>query len=79
MQRLPARFWPIIFPGVVALGMAALMSGAITLLNTGLHGDVLGRWGHAFAIAFPLAWVVAILWAPIARKIAARLVVPPQG
>jgi hypothetical protein len=77
MKRLPQRFWPIIFPGVVALGMAILMSGVITALNTGLDAGFFSRWRHAFALAFPLAWAAAIVWAPIARAIAVKIVTPP--
>lgn len=77
MTRLPAKFWPIIFPGVVALGMAALMSGVITALNTGMDGGFFVRWARAFGLAFPLAWAVAIIWAPIARTLAAKIVTPP--
>jgi hypothetical protein len=77
MKRLPQRFWPIIFPGVVALGMAILMSGVITALNTGVDAGFFNRWGKSFALAFPLAWGAAIVWAPIARTIAVKIVTPP--
>lgn len=78
-RRLPARFWPVVFPGVVACGMALFMACVITALNTGIDAGFPVRWAKSFAIAFPIAWVVAIFWAPIARKIALRYVDPPQG
>jgi hypothetical protein len=76
-ERLSKRWWRYLYPGVVAFGMAVFMSGVITALNTGLGGDFLARWGKAFAVAFPLAWAAAVLWAPIAQKITVRFVEPP--
>ncbi len=77
MNRLSSRWWRILFPGVVAFGMALFMSGVITGLNTGLGQGFPARWLKAFLFAFPLAWAAAFLWAPIAQKITARVVTPP--
>ena len=77
MSKLSPRWWRVLFPGVVAFGMAIFMSGVITALNTGLAGAFLARWARAFVIAFPLAWAAAFLWAPIAQKITATFVTPP--
>jgi Protein of unknown function (DUF2798) len=78
MSKLSSRWWRVLFPGVVAFGMALFMSGVITAFNTGLAGTFLARWAKAFAFAFPLAWAAAALWAPIAMKITARFVTPPR-
>lgn len=77
-KRLPVSYWRFLFPGIVALGMAIFMSAVITALNTGLDAGFVMRWGKAFAIAFPLAWAAAVIWAPIAYGIAARFITPPH-
>lgn len=78
-RRLAPRYWRFVFPGVVAFGMAIFMAGVITALNTGVDVGFPLRWAKSFAAAFPIAWLAAIFWAPIARKIAMRYVEPPQG
>jgi hypothetical protein len=77
MSKLPAQYWRFVFPGVVALGMAVFMSGVVTALNTGIDPDFPRRWLKSFAVAYPLAWVAAIIWAPIAMRLTARFVTPP--
>lgn len=77
MTRLPVTAWRFVFPGVVAFGMAVFMSGVITAFNTGVDAGFLLRWGKALTLAFPMAWIAAIVWAPIAQKITARWVTPP--
>jgi hypothetical protein len=78
VKRLPVSLWRFIFPGMVAFGMAVFMSAVITAFNTGIDAGFLQRWGKAFAVAFPLAWIAAMMWAPIAFSITARFVTPPS-
>jgi hypothetical protein len=63
-----------IFPVVMAFFMALLMTGVITFINLGLTGDFLAQWLKAFAVAWPLASLVAFLAVPLARRITAAIV-----
>jgi hypothetical protein len=54
--------------------MSFFMSGFITAVNTGIDAGLPFRW---LAVAFPLAWVVAVplavLFGPVARQLAERM------
>lgn len=77
MAKLSQRYWRFAFSGVVAFGMAVFMSGLITAFNTGIDPDFPRRWLKSFAIAYPIAWLAAMVWAPIAMRLTARFVTPP--
>jgi hypothetical protein len=66
-----ARF---IFPICMAFFMALLMTAVITAVNLGFPPDYLARWMKAFAIAWPIAAVVAFLAVPLARRMTAFIV-----
>ncbi len=48
--------------------MSVFMSGFITMVNTGLSGDYLARWAHAWMLAMPCAFVVAYFARPIVLR-----------
>jgi hypothetical protein len=66
-----ARF---IFPVAMAFFMALLMTAVITFINLGFPPNYLSQWMKAFAVAWPLASVVAFLAVPLARRITMRIV-----
>jgi Protein of unknown function (DUF2798) len=53
---------------------AAVMTAVITAVNLGFPPDYLLRWMKAFAIAWPIAAVVAFLAVPLARSMTAWIV-----
>ncbi|MGL5137025.1 MAG: DUF2798 domain-containing protein [Beijerinckiaceae bacterium] len=63
-----------IFPVAMAFFMALLMTGVVTFINLGFPRDFLAQWMKAFAIAWPLASLVAFLAVPLARRITATIV-----
>jgi Protein of unknown function (DUF2798) len=66
-----ARF---IFPVAMAFFMALLMTAVVTFINLGFPRDYVAQWMKAFAVAWPLASVVAFLAVPLARRITATIV-----
>jgi hypothetical protein len=50
------------------------MTAVITAVNLGFPPDYLLRWMKAFAIAWPIAAVVAFLAVPLARSMTAWIV-----
>jgi hypothetical protein len=67
MALLPARYAPVCFALIMSCLMAFIMSGLITIINTGIDGAVLYRWLKGFAIAWPIAFVLVLLLAPLVR------------
>lgn len=51
-----------------------LMSGVITVANTGMDTGIIQRWVHAFYIAFPSAFIALLILRPIASLITRALV-----
>ena len=48
-------------------------------INTGIDAGFIGRWLHAFLVAWPIAVVAAFFCAPIARRWTMRLLrMPPS-
>lgn len=66
-----ARF---VFPVTMAFFMALMMTGVVTFINLGFQADFLQRWMSAFAVAWPLASIVAFVAVPLARRITATIV-----
>jgi hypothetical protein len=62
-----------LFAVLMALLMAFLMSAVLTAVNTGVDAGFVGRWLHAFIVAWPIAIVAAFFCAPIARRWTMRL------
>lgn len=76
-RKLPVRLFQPVFGLFMAIFMSFLMSGAITALNIGLPPDFVSRWMHSWGVAFSLAYPAILIVAPIARRIALRLVESP--
>lgn len=62
-----------IFPALLSGVMAFLMTSVVTYLNVGAPPDFVARWLWAFIIAWPLAYVAALIAAPLARYGTARI------
>ena len=54
--------------------MAFLMSGFLTLVNTGYDEAFVNRWSKAFTLASVMAMPLAVIVGPFAHKLATRLV-----
>ncbi len=75
----PLFKWRLVFTGILACGMSLLVSGFVTFVNTGIDAGYIVRVLKAWMVAFPFAWAAAMLWAPVARRLAAKIVAPPPG
>lgn len=58
-----------IMPAWTVLIMSIIMSAAITAINTGVEGNFIARWGHAWLFAWPLATLSAYFARPIADRL----------
>ena len=70
-KPMPARplLWRLIHTGLLSGGMSALVALIVTMVNTGLEGDLFGRWLVAWCLAYPVAWFAALIWGPSARML----------
>lgn len=59
-----------LFALIMSALMSIIMTGVITAINTGLGQGYVGRWVHAFALGFPLAFAcILLLGAPVRRLV----------
>ncbi|MBR7800534.1 DUF2798 domain-containing protein [Undibacterium fentianense] len=63
----------LLFALIMSMFMAFCMSGILTAVNTGLGGAFILRWLHAFLVAWACAFPLVLLFAPVTRKLVARL------
>ncbi len=67
----------LVFAFLMSWLMSFLMTGWVTWINVGLGGNFLARWGHAFLLAWPAAYVVVLVAAPSVQRLTQRLTQPP--
>ena len=65
-----ARVRQFVFAFYMSGTMSLLMSGIITLINTGLADGFFHRWGAAFVVAWAVAFPLVSFIAPMAGKLA---------
>lgn len=59
----------LVFAGLMSLLMSSLMSAWVTWLNLGFSPVYLERWLHAFAAAWPAAFVIVAALAPKVQRL----------
>lgn len=71
---IPAKYEIRVFQFMLTGLMTFFVSGAVTLINLGMDGFLLSSWMQGWMTTWPVAFVVIIFAAPVAQKIAKRLV-----
>ncbi|ASP39048.1 hypothetical protein CHH28_10320 [Bacterioplanes sanyensis] len=56
------------FTFAMSLTLSGFMSCWVTFLNLGLVPDFFARWGHAFALAWPVAATISFLFGPRVQR-----------
>jgi len=74
-MRIPARFSPILFGGLLSVIMVAIVSAFVLATNQGLHAGFTAQWLRSCATTWPVAFVAVTLVAPWVRKVVSRLTV----
>ena len=78
-HRLPSRFGPPLFGGLLSGTMSLLVSGVATWRAIGLGPDFVIVWINAWLAAWPVAFVAVMVVAPAVRRIVAAVVEPPPS
>ncbi|WP_036229606.1 DUF2798 domain-containing protein [Marinobacterium jannaschii] len=63
----------LIQSALMSLVLCVLMTCWITFLNLGMSADFLARWGKAFLLAWPAAFVIAFSMGPGVMKLTQRI------
>ena len=73
LMKLHPKLQPILFGLILSGFMSALVSGVTLLRTTGLVDGFGGYWLNAWVWAWAVAFPAVLVFAPIARRIVARL------
>ncbi|MGP9820276.1 DUF2798 domain-containing protein [Salinarimonas sp. NSM] len=76
MRKLPARFAPILFALFLSGIMSLIVSGIATVRAVGFD-DFVFKWTTGWLFAWAVAFPGVFTFAPIVRRIVARVVEPP--
>ncbi len=72
-MRIPARFAPILFGGLLSVIMVALVSAFVLLTSRGLQSGFVLQWLKSCATTWPVAFLAVTLIAPWVRRVVARV------
>jgi Protein of unknown function (DUF2798) len=72
-MRIPARFAPILFGGLLSVIMVAFVSAFVLATTQGFSTDFLSRWLRSCVTTWPAAFVAVTLVAPWVRRVVGRL------
>lgn len=78
-KRLPKPWFPWVFALLMGGAMTAIVTAVLTLSLDAREWPAVARWLLRWALAWPVATVSIMLLAPRARRLAARLAIPPDA
>ncbi|MDG4718245.1 MULTISPECIES: DUF2798 domain-containing protein [Thalassospira] len=70
----PPQMQRMVFSFFMSLWLCFLMTGIVTLINTGVDAGYTSRWAQAFIVAWPIGFTLVMLSAGTVNKITSRLV-----
>ncbi len=73
LPRIPRRYAPVLFAFFLSISLSGVLAAAITAVNTGLETGFVGRWLHAYALAWSFAFPAVTVVAPRVRALVERL------
>jgi len=72
-MRVPSRYTPLLFALLMSFVMAFIVTAFVTWVNTGIGVGYVGRWMHAFLLAWPVAMTCILLFVNKVRNLVAKL------
>jgi hypothetical protein len=72
-MRIPHRYSHLLFALLMSFVMAFIVTAFVTWINTGMGEGFVGRWMHAFLLAWPVAMTCILLFVNKVRKLVTKL------
>ncbi|HTU68332.1 MAG TPA: DUF2798 domain-containing protein [Steroidobacteraceae bacterium] len=72
-MRIPARFSPLVFGGILSAVMTAVVSAFVILVTQGATTHFLAQWLGSCAMTWPVAFPTVTVVAPLVRKVVANV------
>lgn len=72
-MRVPVRFAPILFGGLLSVIMVAIVSAFVLVTSQGIRPGFVVQWLRSCVTTWPVAFVAVTLVAPYVRRVVGRL------
>jgi hypothetical protein len=72
-MRIPHRFAPVVFGGLLSAVMVAVVSAVVLAINQGIHQGFLWQWLRSCLTTWPVAFPTVTVVAPWVRRVVGRL------
>jgi len=72
-MRVPVRFAPILFGGLLSIIMVAIVSAFVLVTSQGIQSGFAAQWFKSCVTTWPVAFVAVTLLAPWVRQVVGRL------
>jgi hypothetical protein len=72
-MRIPNRFAPIVFGGLLSAIMVAVVSALVLALNQGFPQGFVWQWLKSCVSTWPIAFPTVTIVAPWVRRVVGRL------
>lgn len=72
-MRIPARFAPLLFSGLLSAIMVCIVSAFVLLMSQGLHAGLPAQWLRSCLTTWPVAFPTVAVVAPLVRRLVGRM------
>ena len=72
-MKIPSRFAPLVFGGLLSAIMVFIVSGVVLALNQGIQQGFLWQWARSCLTTWPIAFPTVTLVAPWVRQVVGRV------
>ena len=72
-MRIPNRFAPLVFGGLLSAIMVFVVSGVVLALNQGIQQGFLWQWARSCLTTWPIAFPTVTVVAPWVRRVVGRV------
>ncbi|MCV2403401.1 DUF2798 domain-containing protein [Marinomonas sp. C2222] len=72
-MRIPRRFTPILFGGLLSLIMVCVVSAFVLTISQGIQPDFTSVWLKSCLTTWPVAFPTVLVVAPLVRKLVERI------
>jgi hypothetical protein len=72
-MKIPNRFAPLVFGGLLSAIMVLVVSGIVLALNQGIQQGFLWQWARSCMTTWPIAFPTVTVVAPWVRRVVGRL------
>jgi hypothetical protein len=72
-MRIPLRFAPIVFGGLLSAIMVAVVSALVLAITQGIHQGFVWQWMRSCLTTWPVAFPTVTIVAPWVRRVVGRL------